>query len=73
MAYKIDFDNYIYMSSSVDDPMEFLNFVHEKLKSLPLPPGVDVTSILNMVHGQLEAMGFPGNVVVIFLHILSIC
>ena len=40
--------------------MEFLNFVHEKLKSLPLPPGVDVTSILNMVHGQLEAMGFPG-------------
>lgn len=40
--------------------MEFLNFVHEKLKSLPLPPGVDPTAILNMVHGQLEAMGFPG-------------
>lgn len=40
--------------------MEFLNFVHEKLKQMPLPPGVDVSAIMNMVHGQLEAMGFPG-------------
>lgn len=43
----------------VDDPMKFLDFIHDKLKSLPLPPGMDASTIMNMLHGQLEAMGFP--------------
>lgn len=40
--------------------MAFMNFVHEKLKDLPLPEGIDLPAIFNMAHGQLEAMGFPG-------------
>jgi len=39
--------------------MAFLNFVHQKVKDLPLPDDLNPTDMLNMVHGQLEAMGFP--------------
>lgn len=41
--------------------MAFMNFVHDKIKTLPLPDDFDLSPIFNMVHGQLEAMGFPGN------------
>lgn len=44
----------------VDDPIAFVKFVHEKVKALNLPADLDLTPIFNVLHGQLEAMGMPG-------------
>ena len=51
---------HILLYSTVDDPMAFISFIHEKVKDLPLPADLDLSAVFNTVHGQLEAMGFPG-------------
>jgi len=43
----------------LDSPKKLLEFVQEKVKGLPLPEDLDPTAMLNMIHGQLEAMGIP--------------
>ncbi|KAH3891309.1 hypothetical protein DPMN_015403 [Dreissena polymorpha] len=43
----------------MDDPVAFVNFVHQKVKDLHLPADLDLTPIFNVLHGQLEAMGMP--------------
>ena len=40
--------------------METLQWAKEKLKNVKLPEGMEITDLLNMAHGQLEAMGIPG-------------
>ena len=41
--------------------METLEWAKEKLRDLKLPEGVEITDLLNMAHGQLEAMGIPAD------------
>ena len=49
-----------YFFPTVSNPMETLEWAKEKLKDLKLPEGMEITDLLNMAHGQLEAMGIPG-------------
>lgn len=46
--------------STVANPMETLQWAKEKLRDVKLPEGMEITDVLNMAHGQLEAMGIPG-------------
>ena len=41
--------------------METLQWAKEKLSHLELPEGMEITDLLNMAHGQLEAMGIPAD------------
>ena len=48
-------------STAVANPMETLQWAKEKLGHLELPEGMEITDLLNMAHGQLEAMGIPSD------------
>ena len=41
--------------------METLEWAKEKLHDIKLPEGMEITDLLNMAHGQLEAMGIPAD------------